>query len=119
MRTLITGLGQIVSGDLATPLLDADSILIEDGRIAAGGRGIDEDADVVMDAKGGTEFPGVIDPQEHPVFGDWTPRQRTSDFIESELHGGVTSMISAGEVHLPGRPKDIVGLKSLAIVAVR
>ena len=28
-------------------------------------------------------------------------------------------MISAGEVHLPGRPKDIVGLKALAIVAVR
>jgi enamidase len=53
------------------------------------------------------------------VFGDWTPRQRTTDFIESELHGGVTSMISAGEVHLPGRPKDIVGLKALAIVAVR
>ncbi len=26
-------------------------------------------------------------------------------------------MISAGEVHLPGRPKDIVGLKALAIVA--
>ena len=26
-----------------------------------------------------------------------------------------TTMISAGEVHLPGRPKDIVGLKALAI----
>jgi enamidase len=28
-------------------------------------------------------------------------------------------MISAGEVHLPGRPKDIVGLKALAITAQR
>jgi enamidase len=28
-------------------------------------------------------------------------------------------MISAGEVHLPGRPKDIVGLKALAIVAAK
>ena len=53
------------------------------------------------------------------MFGDWTPRQRTTDFIESGLHGGVTTMISAGEVHLPGRPKDIVGLKALAIVAQR
>ena len=119
MRTLITGLGEVVSGDIAAPLLDADSILIEDGRIAAIGRGIDEDADVVIDGKGATAFPGLIDSHVHPVFGDWTPRQRTSDFIESELHGGVTSMISAGEVHLPGRPKDIVGLKALAIVAVR
>jgi enamidase len=28
-------------------------------------------------------------------------------------------MISAGEVHLPGRPKDIVGMKALAITAQR
>jgi enamidase len=28
-------------------------------------------------------------------------------------------MVSAGEVHLPGRPKDIVGLKALAITAQR
>jgi enamidase len=28
-------------------------------------------------------------------------------------------MISAGEVHLPGRPKDIVGLKALAVVAAK
>ena len=119
MRTLITGLGEVVSGDIADPRLDADSILIEDGRFAAIGRGLDEDADVVIDANGATAFPGLIDSHVHPVFGDWTPRQRTVDFIESGLHGGVTTMISAGEVHLPGRPKDIVGLKALAIVAQR
>jgi enamidase len=119
MRTLITGLGEVVSGDIAAPRLDADSILIEDGRFAAIGRGIDEDADTVIDAHGATAFPGLIDSHVHPVFGDWTPRQRTVDFIESGLHGGVTTMISAGEVHLPGRPKDIVGLKALAIVAQR
>ena len=33
--------------------------------------------------------------------------------------GGVTTLISAGEVHLPGRPKDIVGLKAMAIAAQR
>ena len=60
-------------------------------------------------------MPGLIDSHAHPVFGDYTPRQRTSDFIESSLHGGVTTMISAGEPHVPGRPKDIVGLKALAI----
>jgi enamidase len=41
------------------------------------------------------------------------------DFLDSEVHGGVTTMISAGEVHLPGRPRDVVGLKALAIVAAR
>jgi enamidase len=35
------------------------------------------------------------------------------------MHGGVTTMISAGEVHTPGRPKDIVGLKAMAIFAQR
>jgi enamidase len=119
MRTLITSLGSIASGDIAAPLLDADSILADDGRISAIGRGLDEAADVVIDAHGATAIPGLIDSHVHPVFGDWTPRQRTSDFIESELHGGVTTMISAGEVHLPGRPKDIQGLKALAIVANR
>jgi enamidase len=119
MRTLVIGLSQVVSGDIAAPLLDADSLLIEDGRFTAIGRGLVEDADVVVDARGAAAFPGLIDSHVHPVFGDWTPRQRTTDFIESGLHGGVTTMISAGEVHLPGRPKDIVGLKALAIVAQR
>jgi enamidase len=41
------------------------------------------------------------------------------DFIESSLHGGVTTMISAGEVHLPGRPKDVAGTKALAILAAK
>jgi enamidase len=40
-------------------------------------------------------------------------------WIDSTMNGGVTTMISAGEVHLPGRPKDIVGLKALAITAQR
>jgi enamidase len=53
------------------------------------------------------------------VFGDWTPRQNQLGWIESTLNGGVTTLISAGEVHLPGRPKDIVGLKALAITAQR
>jgi len=123
MRTLIRNLGQVASGDIAAPLLDADEILIEDGRIAAVGRGLASgdgaDAGQVIDAHGTTAMPGLIDSHAHPVFGDFTPRQRTIDFIESGLHGGVTTVMSAGEVHLPGRPKDVVGLKALAIVAAK
>src|ERR1700675_2804273 len=119
MKVLIRNIGLIVSGDIAAPLIDGDAIASEDGRIAAVGGGLDGDADTVIDAAGATVIPGLIDSHCHPVFGDFTPRQRTVDFIESGLHGGITTMISAGEVHLPGRPKDIVGLKALAIVAAK
>ena len=119
MKTLIRNIGMLMSGDIHRPLLDADSILIEDGRIAAVGKGLEDVADTVIDAKGSTVMPGLIDSHCHPVFGDFTPRQRTVDFIDSGLNGGLTTMISAGEVHLPGRPKDIVGLKALAIVAAK
>jgi enamidase len=119
LKTLISNIGQIVSGDIARPLLDGDSIVAADGKIVAVGRGLDDDADTVIDARGSTVIPGLIDSHCHPVFGDFTPRQRAIDFIESGLNGGITTMISAGEVHLPGRPKDIVGLKALAIVAAK
>ena len=121
MRTLISNIGTILTGDIDAPIADADSIMIEDGRITAVGHRLELDGDhaIEIDAKGTTAMPGLIDSHAHPVFGDFTPRQQTSNFIESGLHGGVTSVISAGEVHLPGRPKDIVGLKALAIVAAK
>ena len=119
MRTLIRNIGQLVSGDLAQPLLDADSVLIEDERITRIGSGLNDDAETVIDAAGGTVMPGLIDSHSHPVLGDFTPRQRTLDFYQSGLHGGVTSAVSAGEPHVPGRPKDVIGLKALAIVAAK
>ena len=120
MRTLIRNIGTVATGDIDAPLADADSILLADGRIEALGRGLREDGvDQVIDARGSTAIPGLIDSHAHPVFGDFTPRQQTQSFIESGLHGGVTTVISAGEVHLPGRPKDVVGLKALAIVAAK
>src|SRR3546814_15849558 len=63
--------------------------------------------------------PGLIDSHVHPVAGDWTPRQNQINWIDSCLHGGVTTMISAGEVHMPGRPKDAVGVKAMAIFMQR
>lgn len=119
MKVLLRNIGTLVSGDLHRPVLDADSLVLRDGRIAGIGRGLDEDADTVIDCRGTTVMPGLVDSHVHPVFGDFTPRQRTTDFIDSAMNGGVTTAISAGEVHLPGRPKDIVGLKALAIVAAK
>src|SRR2546421_10240011 len=119
MKVLITNIGQLVSGDIAKPRLDADSLVIVDGTIAAIGRGLEDAADTVIHARGTTVMPGLIDSHVHPVFGDFTPRQRAVDFIDSAMNGGVTTAISAGGGHLPGRPKDIVGLKALAIVAAK
>jgi enamidase len=121
-KLVIKNIGTLLSGDLARPILDADTIVAVDGRIRAVGKAQDvdtEQADVVVDAKGTTVAPGLIDSHVHPVFGDWTPRQSQLGWIDSFLHGGVTTMISAGEVHLPGRPRDVIGVKALAITAQR
>ncbi|MHA1537512.1 MAG: amidohydrolase family protein [Alphaproteobacteria bacterium] len=121
-KLVVKNIGLMLSGDLKAPILDADCITAVDGRIEAIGKEKDLDtkgADTLVDAKQTTLAPGLIDSHVHPVFGDWTPRQNQIGWIDSFLHGGVTTMISAGEVHLPGRPKDIVGLKALAITAQR
>src|SRR5437773_1757679 len=121
-RLVIRNIGLMLSGDLDRPILDADTLVADNGKIAAIGRAKDlytEGSRTVIDAKGTALAPGLIDSHVHPVFGDWTPRQSQLNWIDSFLHGGVTTMVSAGEVHLPGRPKDIVGLKALAITAQR
>lgn len=122
MDILIKNIGQIVSGDIKAPLLDGDTVLVKGGKITAVGHEPSLDTDgvkQVIDANGCTLMPGLIDSHVHVVIGDFTPRQNALGFIESCLHGGVTSMISAGEVHIPGRPKNAVGLKALAIIAAQ
>ncbi len=121
-KLVIRNLGLLLSGDLRKPILDADAVVAKDGRISAIGKEKDLDcanATTIIDANRTALVPGLIDSHVHPVIGDWTPRQNQWGWIDSCLHGGVTSMISAGEVHTPGRPKDIVGLKALAITAQR
>jgi enamidase len=121
-KLVIRNIGLLLSGDLDRPVLQADTVVAVDGLITAVGREKDLDTaqpDTLIDAKGTSLAPGLIDSHVHPVFGDWTPRQNQLGWIDSTLNGGVTTMISAGEVHLPGRPKDIVGLKALAITAQR
>jgi enamidase len=121
-KLVIRNLGLVLSGQLQDPVLDADTVIAVDGRIDAVGKEKDldvEGATTLIDANGTTLIPGLIDSHVHPVAGDWTPRQNQIGWIDSCLHGGVTTMISAGEVHTPGRPKDVVGLKAMAIFAQR
>jgi len=117
---LIKNVGLMLSGDVAAPILDADAIMVEEGVIKEVGRGLSAPAGTrVIDANGSAVTPGLIDSHCHVVLGDFTPRQQMQNFLESSLHGGVTTSISAGEVHLSGRPKDPLGTKCLAILAAK
>ena len=121
-KVVIRNVGLMLSGDIDAPILEADTVVVQDGTIVAVGKAADCDTErptTLIDAQGTALCPGLIDSHVHPVFGDWTPRQNQLGWIESCLNGGVTTMISAGEVHLPGRPKDVVGVKALAITAQR
>src|SRR5581483_6483756 len=114
---LIRNIGTIVSGDLAAPLIDADSVYIEDGLVREVGtdRG---DADTVIDANGLTLTPGLVDGHTHPVFGDYSPTQNSVGWMRAYLHGGITTIVSAGELHLPGLPLDRPDPKLLRDLAV-
>src|SRR6476646_5237980 len=122
MKVAIVNLGQIVSGDWHAPFAPGDTIIIEQERIVSVGTAPADavsKADVVIDAGGMTAIPGLIDSHVHITFGDYTPRQRTVGYLESYLHGGITTAISASEVHVPGRPSDPEGIKALALAAQR
>ena len=94
MRVAITNIGTIVSGDWRAPFVSGDSIVCEDGRIVSVGIASARDVercDVAIDADGTTAIPGLIDSHVHITFGDFTPRQNTVGYLESYVHGGVTT----------------------------
>src|SRR3977135_1356848 len=121
-KLVIRNIGLLLSGAREKPILDADTIVAENGKITGIGRAKDIDAEgapTVIDANGTPVAPGLRDSQVPPGARDWTPRQNQIGWIDSFLHGGVTTMVSEGEVHMPGRPRDVVGLKAMAIFAQR
>ncbi len=121
-KVVLKNIGTIVSGDISNPLIEGDAITIGEGMIQQIGRFEKSDiekGDTVIDCDGMTVTPGLIDSHCHVVLGDYAPRQKQLGFLESEVHGGVTTFISAGEVHLAGRPKDPAGTKALAILAAK
>ena len=96
---VIKNIGTILSGDIDNPILKGDTIVVTDGKIAAiGGAEIANgiEAEKVIDAAGSTVTPGLFDTHVHTSLGDYAHRQFASNFIEGELHGGVTTIISAG-----------------------
>ncbi|HEY7166417.1 MAG TPA: amidohydrolase family protein, partial [Candidatus Binatia bacterium] len=118
---LIKNIGTLVTGKLEAPLRAADSIFIENGIIREIGKGLTRKADRVIDADGITAIPGLIDSHSHPSIGEYTPAQNSLGWITNYMHGGVTALISAGELHLPGLPlpPDPRTALSVAIVTKR
>src|SRR2546430_15827842 len=90
-KLVIRNIGLLLSGAMEKPILDADTIVAENGEITAIGRLKDvntEGAATIVDANGTTVAPGLIDSHVHPVAGDWTPRQNQSKWVDRHLHGG-------------------------------
>jgi len=103
--TLIYNIGTLITGDIENPLSEEDSIYIEDGRFIELGTSR-RDADVIINANGLLVAPGLIDGHVHPTIGDFTLAQNSTSWVTHYLHGGITRMVSAGELHYPGLPLD-------------
>jgi enamidase len=115
---LVKNIGTLVTGKLENPLRAADSIFIKDGIIQAIGNGLNQSADQIIDANGITAIPGLIDSHSHPSIGEYTPAQNSLSWITNYMHGGVTSLISAGELHLPGLPLPPDARTALSVAIV-
>jgi enamidase len=115
---LIKNIGTLVTGKLESPIRQADSIFIKDGLVQAIGNGLNQTADQVIDANGITAIPGLIDSHSHPSIGEYTPAQNSLSWITNYMHGGVTALISAGELHLPGLPLPPDARTALSIAIV-
>lgn len=114
-KTLIKNIGKLFTGDINNPTSDANSILIEDGKIVEIGKDLSASEGMeVIDAKNSTVMPGLLDGHAHPVAGDWTPRQGAMSWIDPYVRAGVTGLVSVGAPHIPGKPKTAEGMMGLA-----
>lgn len=114
---LVEDIGLLVHGDRAIAPVRDTTLVIEDGVIAEiGATAVAPDQ--VLSAGGLTVIPGLIDGHVHPTFGEWTPAQDAIGWIHNYLHGGTTSMVSAGELHIPGLAFDALTPELVLSIAI-
>ena len=93
-KLVVRNIGLLLSGDLAQPILDADTIVAVDGRITAVGKAkaIDTDKpDLVIDAKGCAVAPGLITAAESTQSGRASSKEAAATFVSqanASLAGG-------------------------------
>lgn len=102
---LVEDIGLLVHGDANIAPLRDTTLVVEDGLVVGLGTTVSA-PDRVLSAGGLTVMPGLVDGHIHPTFGEWTPAQNSVGWIHNYLHGGTTSMVSAGELHIPGLAFD-------------
>lgn len=113
---LFHGIGDFFDGTLDGHRRDVSALLTRDGVVAEINPSTTS-ADVVVDVRGGAILPGLVDGHVHPVGGDWTPVQNAQGWVENYLHGGTTSLVSAGELHFPGLdPRTLTPELAVALV---
>jgi enamidase len=101
-KVLIHNIGELFTGDLAEPKSTARAIAVNHGKIECLDPSPASDYDTILDANGAAVLPGLVDGHVHPVVGEWTPTQNASGWVSNYLHGGSTTLVSAGELHMPG-----------------
>lgn len=114
--TLVRNIGRLFSGEPGSSVLQETALTIEDGVIA----GVGEEPrapDVVIDAAELTALPGFVDGHVHPTFGEYTPAQDAIGWVHNYLHGGTTTMVSAGELHIPGLAFDELDPRTVLSIA--
>lgn len=114
--TLVRNIGSFFSGEPGSGVLRDTALTIEDGVIS----GIGEEPpapDVVIDAAGLAAMPGYVDGHVHPTFGEYTPAQDAIGWVRNYLHGGTTTMVSAGELHIPGLAFDELDPRTVLSIA--
>lgn len=103
MQLILENVGTVLTGRIDEPLVEADTIVVDDGVITSLDGSGTTSADTVVDCKGMTIAPGLVDTHIHPTIGDFAHKQQSVGYLERMLHGAVTRGMSAGEVHTPGR----------------
>ena len=93
-KDLIIFNAKVTTLDRANPV--AEAVAIRDGKFLSVGSEAEARAAAgsnaeIIDAGGRRLIPGLIDSHIHPVVGDYTPRQQQLNWIDSTLHGGVTT----------------------------
>jgi enamidase len=130
---VIRDAGAIATGDVRMPLVErGHDVHIVDGRITAitpnrgaaptgGGKteSQNDTIEAILDARDMLLAPGLWDAHHHPYFGDHTPHFDARGYLEATVRAGTTTIVSAGTVDVPGRPRDAVGARELATLAQR